>query len=75
MSEFDDEALRAAMRAFLRATDALAEAAHDPSADRSRDVIDHADAKALAAMALRRRLEDAGWVAPRTKAQVADSSE
>jgi len=70
VSEFDDVRLREAMRAFIDASDALDSAAHDHSADRSRDVIDYADTKALAAMTLRRRLEDAGWAAPRKPAPV-----
>ena len=68
MSQFDDVRLVAAMRAFLAATDALDEAAQDSSADRSRDLIDQADAKILAEMALRRHLENAGWMAPRETA-------
>jgi hypothetical protein len=56
------------MRAFLGAADALDDAARDATADRSRDVIDQADTKALAAMALRRHLEGMGWVAPRETA-------
>jgi len=73
VSEFDDLRLREAMRAFLAASDALDEAAQDATADRSRDVIDYADEKALAAMALRRRLEGEGWVAPQQPAQVEKS--
>ena len=70
MSEFDDAGLREAMRAFLTASDSLVEAAQDASAERSRDVIDYADQKALAAMALRRRLEAQGWQAPKERAPV-----
>jgi hypothetical protein len=75
MSEFEDARLLAAMRAFLAATDALDEAAKDANGDRSRDVIDHADAKILAEMALRRHLETAGWMAPRETAAAADNGD
>lgn len=71
MSEFDDARLREAMRAFLDASDALDAAANDSAADQFHLVIDSADSKALAAMALRRRLEDAGWTAPRERAESA----
>lgn len=73
MSEFDDAGLREAMRSFLAASDALADAASDATADRSRDVIDFADQKALAAMSLRRRLEGQGWVAPQERAPAENS--
>lgn len=53
------------MRAFLRASDALDEAASSTSSDAPRDVIDKSDAKTLAEMTLRKHLEDAGWSAPR----------
>ena len=52
------------MRAFLRASDALDEAATSTSSDAPRDIIDKSDAKALAEMTLRKHLEDAGWSAP-----------
>jgi hypothetical protein len=68
MSEFDDVRLVAAMRAYITAIDALDEASQDSSSDRSRDLIDQADAKILAEMALRRHLENAGWLAPRETA-------
>ena len=64
MTDFDDTRLRGAMRAFLRAADALDEAAASQASE-SRDVLDKADAKILAEMTLRKNLENAGWVAPR----------
>ena len=64
VSDFDDPRLRGAMRAFLRAADALDEAVTG-SSESSRDVIDRADAKTLAEMTLRKHLENAGWIAPR----------
>jgi hypothetical protein len=60
MSEFDDAALRAAMREFIDAADRLSRV---DSLD-SREILDLADRKSLAAMTLRRRLEQAGWTAP-----------
>jgi hypothetical protein len=65
VADFDDARVRGAMRAFLRASDALDEAASSTSPDASRDVIDKSDAKTLAEMTLRKVLEDAGWVSPR----------
>jgi hypothetical protein len=62
MSEFDDERLLRAMRAFLAAADALAAAV---AAGDDRAVIDRAEERAIAAMSLRRRLTDAGWTPPR----------
>jgi hypothetical protein len=66
VTDFDTPRLRGAMRAFLRAADALDEAASTASASSaaSREVIDKADAKTLAEMQLRKQLEDAGWVSP-----------
>jgi hypothetical protein len=69
VAELDDPGLRAAMRSYLDAADALAEAALAGTAgDGSREVIDRADAKTLAEMALRRQLERLGWTAPRETA-------
>jgi hypothetical protein len=65
VTDFDDPPLRGAMRAFLRAADALDEAVTSSSPEGSRDIIDRADAKILAEMTLRKHLEDAGWTAPR----------
>jgi hypothetical protein len=68
MSEFDAPQLRQAMRAYIDAADALDLAGQDVTTDKARDILDHADTKALAALALRRHLEAAGWVAPRMPA-------
>ena len=57
---FDDEALRGAMSRYLTACDALESA---DGAD-ARDLLDLAEAKAMAGMALRKRLVDLGWTAP-----------
>ena len=65
VTDFDDPRLRGAMRAFLRAADALDEVGVTNSSDSSRDVIDRADAKTLAEMTLRKHLESVGWIAPR----------
>lgn len=56
-SGFDDSALLAAMRAFLAASDALDHATTDV------DVLNRSELKRMAAMTLRKRLADAGWVA------------
>jgi hypothetical protein len=72
MSEFDDPQLRAAMRAFVDAADALEGTGTDNSAESVRAVLDNADSKSLAALALRRRLVALGWVAPMTPAPAAD---
>ena len=64
MADFDDPRLRGAMRAFLRAADALDAAAYSGESEGSRDVLDKADAKTLAEMTLRKNLENIGWVAP-----------
>lgn len=59
---FDDSELRAAMAAYLRAADALDEAAS--LGDEARQLLDLAEAKGMAALALRKRLTDLGWTAP-----------
>ncbi len=58
-TSFDDPALRACMAQYLAAAAALDEAA-DLGAE-PRDVLDLAEAKAMAGMALRRRLGELGW--------------
>ena len=73
MAELDDARLRAAMRAYLTACDALDEAGGSEG-DGSRELIDRADAKTIAEMALRQQLERLGWAAPRVVAP-ADSSD
>ena len=58
MSEFDDERLQGAFRAYLRAVDALASAAVDTD---EKAVLEAADAKRLAELVLRSRLTESGW--------------
>lgn len=59
---FDDPALRQAMSDYLVAAAALDEASQDGG--EPRNLLDLAEAKSMAAMALRRRLADLGWTAP-----------
>ena len=61
-STFDDAALRKAMVEYLAAADALDEAAS--LGDEARQLLDLAEAKGMAALALRKRLIDLGWTAP-----------
>ena len=59
---FDDPRLRAAMKGYLEVAERL-----DHVADlggEARDVLDLAEAKAVAGMALRRELQRLGWTAP-----------
>jgi hypothetical protein len=59
---FDDSTVRAAMRAYLEAADAL-----DASAElggEPRDLLDVAERKTVAGMQLRKTLERQGWTAP-----------
>jgi hypothetical protein len=58
VSEFDDERLQGAFRAYLRAVDALASAAVDTD---EKAVLEAADAKRLAELVLRSRLTESGW--------------
>lgn len=62
MSEFDSERLQGAMRAYLRAVDALAGAAGDVD---DKAMLEAADAKRLAELVLRSRLAESGWVLTR----------
>ena len=62
MSEFDDERLQGAFRAYLRSVDALAGAAVDTD---EKAVLEAADAKRLAELVLRSRLTEAGWAPTR----------
>lgn len=59
---FDDALLRGAMRRYLDACDAL-DAASDVG-EEARQLLDLAEAKAVAGLALRKRLVDLGWHAP-----------
>ncbi len=59
---FDDAELRAAMSGYLTAAAAL-EATSQVGGE-ARQLLDLAEAKAIAAMGLRKRLEDLGWTAP-----------
>ncbi|MCW2678937.1 MAG: hypothetical protein JWM62_338 [Frankiales bacterium] len=59
---FDDAELRAAMTSYLDLALALDEAAQ--VGGEARTLLDLAEAKSVAAMGLRRRLEAQGWTAP-----------
>lgn len=59
---FDDADLRAAMTSFLDLATALEEASQ--VGDEARTLLDLAEAKSVAVMALRRRLQALGWTAP-----------
>ncbi|MFL6139034.1 MAG: hypothetical protein ACJ74O_14720 [Frankiaceae bacterium] len=61
MTELDDGRLLAAMRAYLRATDALARAVDHGD---ERAIMDGAEQRSIAAMAVHRRLVELGWTAP-----------
>jgi hypothetical protein len=58
VSEFDDERLQGAFRAYLRAVDSLANAAGDED---EKALLEAADAKRLAELVLRSRLTESGW--------------
>ena len=63
--ELDDDALRAAMRAYLQAAERLDDAMNlTASSDGARSVLDLADVKTLAGLAVRRRLQQLGWTPP-----------
>lgn len=59
---FDDDRVRAAMRSFLDAADAMDEMSR--VGGEARNLLDIAESKAMAAMTLRKELEQAGWTAP-----------
>ncbi len=59
---FDDPAVRSAMSTYLDVAGRLDEAALLGS--EARELLDLAESKAVAGMALRKRLAEAGWVAP-----------
>jgi hypothetical protein len=67
VSEFDDERLQGAFRAYLRSVDSLASAAGDTD---EKAVLEAADAKRLAELVLRSRLTEAGWALSRRGADV-----
>ena len=58
----DDPSLRAAMAAFLAAAEWLDHAAGQGT--EARELLDLAERKAVAGMALRKRLLELGWTAP-----------
>ncbi len=58
----DDPGLRAAMAAFLAAAEWLDHA--DSQGLEARELVDLAERKAVAGMALRKRLTELGWTAP-----------
>lgn len=59
---FDDPEVRSAMADYVTAAAALDEAAS--IGGEARDLMDLAEAKAVAGMTLRKRLLDLGWSAP-----------
>ena len=62
LPSFDDPALRSAMATYLDVAgrlDAVASVGGQP-----RELVDLAESKAMAGIALRKRLTDAGWTAP-----------
>lgn len=59
---FDDHELRAAMAAYLQAADALDEASG--TGDEARQLLELAETKSMAGLALRKRLVALGWTAP-----------
>jgi hypothetical protein len=59
---FDDAELRAAMADYLKAAGALDETSQVGA--EARQLLDLAEAKAVAGMALRKQLEGLGWSAP-----------
>ena len=59
---FDDDALRTAMAQYLAAARGLDEAS--TVGGEARQLLDLAEAKAMAAMKLQKRLVDLGWTAP-----------
>ncbi len=59
---FDDVQVRAAMRGYLEAADQLDAASELGGAARS--LLDAAETKTVAGMALRKALERQGWTAP-----------
>jgi hypothetical protein len=62
MQAYDDTSLRAAMREYLLLADRLDAASRD--GEPPRELVDLADAKAVAGMLLRKRLADLGWTVP-----------
>lgn len=55
---FEDPALLAAMRAFVKAHDA------QEGATEASQLIDLSEAKSMAGMAVRKRLQELGWTSP-----------
>jgi hypothetical protein len=62
LPSFDDPAVRSAMAAYLEVADRLDEVAS--VGGEPRVLLDLAESKAVAGMALIKRLTDAGWTAP-----------
>ena len=61
-TSFDNPELRSAMSAYLKAAQALDEASQ--VGDEPRALLDLAEAKSVAGLALRKRLVSLGWTAP-----------
>ncbi len=62
MPSFDDPALRSAMKAYLDVADRLDELSS--VGGEARELLDLAESKAIAGMALGKRLSEAGWTTP-----------
>jgi len=62
MRDLDDPLLRAAMAAYVRLADQLDATAALGS--EARNLLDQAEAKAMAGLALRRQLVELGWTQP-----------
>ena len=61
-TSFDDPEVRAAMTAYLQAAQALDDASQ--IGGEARALLDLAEAKSVAGLALRKRLVSLGWTAP-----------
>jgi len=66
-SSFEDPALLAAMQAFVAAVAALETATDD------RQIMERSQARSMAGMVVRKRLEELGWLAP-ARLRVGDPS-
>ena len=62
MPSFDHPALRSAMKAYLEVADRLDDLSS--VGGEARELLDLAESKAIAGMALRKQLAEAGWTAP-----------
>lgn len=72
MADFDDDRLLAAMRDYLRSVDAVGQAVQ---AGDDRALLDRAEERTIAGLALRRRLVELGWVAPPSTGRLVERGE